>query len=304
MRTEVSVIVPIYNVERYLAKCVDSILAQTYGDFELILIDDGSPDRCGEIIDSYAVKDNRVVPIHQKNMGVSAARNAGLRVAKGDFLSFIDPDDFVSTDFLEVLVNEITKYDADIACCGCDSYDKNGNIKRMNSLPSGVMSRDEWIGHIFDIPRTIKSTNWNKLFRRECISVQYNTMYRICEDRLFLVQNSLHIQKAVYIDMPLYHLFERPDSATRADPSRQLEGLSAEKQILGIMKQEGGELYALSEADYLDTSLRLYNEFRTIAPDRAEIERSAYKCYMHHHLIHFLTNRKISIKQKVMYLIK
>ena len=88
----VSIIVPIYNVEKYLSKCIDSILAQTYNDIEVILVDDGSPDNCPKICDEYAQKDNRVIVIHQKNAGVSAARNAGLKAAHGEYIGFVDPD--------------------------------------------------------------------------------------------------------------------------------------------------------------------------------------------------------------------
>ena len=108
---KISVIVPIYNVEKYLRRCVDSILNQTFSDFELILVDDGSPDNCGKICDEYAVKDRRIVVIHQKNGGLSTARNAGIDWAfvnsNSQYLSFIDRDDWVHPDFLEFLYRAI-----------------------------------------------------------------------------------------------------------------------------------------------------------------------------------------------------
>lgn len=97
----ISIIVPIYKVEKFLPKCIESILNQTYSDFELILVDDGSPDKCPEICDEYAAKDQRIIVIHQKNSGVSAARNAGLKRAKGQYIGFVDPDDFVAPDMYE-----------------------------------------------------------------------------------------------------------------------------------------------------------------------------------------------------------
>jgi len=100
-----SIIVPIYNVEEYLVRCVDSILNQPYSDFELILIDDGSPDKCGSICDDYAIKDERIVVIHKKNGGLSSARNAGIDIARGNYLSFIDSDDFISEDFYKPNMN-------------------------------------------------------------------------------------------------------------------------------------------------------------------------------------------------------
>ena len=100
----VSIIVPIYNVEQYISKCIESILAQTYRDFELILVDDGSPDMCGTICDEYARTDSRVYVIHQENKGLSAARNAGISLAKGEYISFIDGDDYVEKDFFERII--------------------------------------------------------------------------------------------------------------------------------------------------------------------------------------------------------
>ena len=100
----ISVIVPVYMVEKYIHRCVDSILAQTCTDFELILVDDGSPDNCGAICDAYAEKDKRIVVIHQKNGGLSSARNAGLRRATGSFIAFVDSDDCIHQEMLEVLI--------------------------------------------------------------------------------------------------------------------------------------------------------------------------------------------------------
>lgn len=111
----VSVIVPIYKVEKYLSKCVESILAQTYQNLEIILVDDGSPDRCGQICDEYAKKDSRIRVIHKSNGGLSDARNVGIDACKGEYISFIDSDDFVSPYFIEILYKGIMEYDADIS---------------------------------------------------------------------------------------------------------------------------------------------------------------------------------------------
>lgn len=109
MNPLISVIVPIYNVEKYLARCVDSIVNQTYKDFELILVDDGSPDNSGKICDEYAKKDSRIKVVHKKNGGLSDARNAGMAVATGEYISFIDSDDYVSDDFFECLLDVMNK---------------------------------------------------------------------------------------------------------------------------------------------------------------------------------------------------
>ena len=114
---EVSVIVPVHKVEEYLCDCVDSILAQSFNDFELILVDDGSPDNCSIICDEYAEKDNRIVVIHQKNGGLSAARNAGIDISKGKYITFIDSDDLVSNTYLDTLYRGIIDNECDISVC-------------------------------------------------------------------------------------------------------------------------------------------------------------------------------------------
>lgn len=111
----ISVIVPVYNVEKYLSKCIDSILAQTYKNLEIILVDDGSPDNCPKICDEYAKKDNRIKVIHKENGGLSAARNVALDIAKGEYIGFVDSDDFIAEDMYEVLYNLAEKYNAEIS---------------------------------------------------------------------------------------------------------------------------------------------------------------------------------------------
>ncbi|MBQ9782222.1 MAG: glycosyltransferase family 2 protein [Clostridia bacterium] len=128
MNDLISVIVPVYNVQKYLPRCIESILNQSYKDIELILVDDGSPDNTGEICDYYAKKDSRVVVIHKENGGVSSARNAGLNIAKGKFINFVDSDDYIPNDSLENLINLQKENDADLVCCTFERLLQNGNI--------------------------------------------------------------------------------------------------------------------------------------------------------------------------------
>lgn len=128
----ISVIIPVYNAEKYLEKCINSILVQSFERFELILVDDGSTDSSGTICDSYAERDSRVKAFHKQNEGVSAARDFGVAHSKGEYIAFIDADDYIAEDYLKILYHDINKYHADIACCNssllCDekeivSYD-------------------------------------------------------------------------------------------------------------------------------------------------------------------------------------
>ena len=169
MKTEISVIVPIYRVEKFLPQCIESILNQTFTDFELILVDDGSPDRCPAICDEAAERDARVRVIHQANQGLSAARNAGIEIARGAWLSFVDADDFVAPNFLEALHDAAVRAGADCAVCGICLTDDTGKVIEP-SLPieveSGVrtgLSVLETIREKSNMPYVVA---WNKLCRR------------------------------------------------------------------------------------------------------------------------------------------
>lgn len=127
----ISVIVPIYNVEPYIHRCIDSILAQTYKQMQIILVDDGSPDRCGEICDEYSKKDSRIIVIHQENEGLSGARNTRLLFAKGDYIAFVDSDDWVHPKMYETLIGLSKKYNLDIvrsSVCETDNKDYKKSI--------------------------------------------------------------------------------------------------------------------------------------------------------------------------------
>lgn len=127
-----SVIVPVYKVEPYLHRCVDSIRNQTYKNLQIILVDDGSPDNCGKICDEYAELDARIIVVHQKNRGLSGARNTGLRYAKGDYVAFVDSDDWIDSSMYETLVDMIEKNDLDMARCGIVETDGKGKERIVN----------------------------------------------------------------------------------------------------------------------------------------------------------------------------
>lgn len=123
-----SIIVPVYDVERYLPKCIDSILAQTFTDFELILVEDGSPDNCPALCDAAAAKDARIRVIHQKNGGLSAARNAGLDAARGEWIGFVDSDDYIAPEMYEALYKAVQSTGADLALCDYAEVDETGAL--------------------------------------------------------------------------------------------------------------------------------------------------------------------------------
>lgn len=164
----VSVIVPIYNVEKYLPNCIQSVLRQSYVDFELILVDDGSPDSCYSICESYAKIDSRIKVIHQNNAGLSAARNTGIENAKGEYLTFVDSDDFVQSRYLEVLVDGCKKNQADLSVCSFIRCLSNDTLDSISDLPRTEMFdvfSDEKM-KVFLTTQKIRTSAWAKLYHK------------------------------------------------------------------------------------------------------------------------------------------
>jgi glycosyltransferase involved in cell wall biosynthesis len=196
---KVSIIVPVYNVEGYLPKCIDSILAQTFTDFELIIVDDGSTDSCGAICDEYANKDNRIKVIHKKNGGLSSARNAGIDIAKGDFFIFVDSDDYVHPEMCSLLFENLLKYNADIVACGCYIVKNDKIIKEIKASDEGAVTLDS----ISAISRLFKGEllpAWGKIYKRECFLNLRFPFGKIDEDFAVMYKLFYNCKKIVCIE--------------------------------------------------------------------------------------------------------
>lgn len=215
---KLSIIVPVYRVEAYLPACLDSILRQTLRDWELILIDDGSPDRCGAICDEYAENDPRIRVIHQDNHGVSAARNAGLRAAQGDYLGFVDADDLVSPEMYEVLLQEAENKGCDIAACGFSFCSEDGARLRTEPVPPGFFTRSELILSVYRMPNPFHGSMCNKIFRRELLTeLAFDESVAIGEDWLLLFECYQRANGAAAISEGFYAVRQRTNSATRTN---------------------------------------------------------------------------------------
>ena len=165
---EVSVIIPVYKVEKYIHKCIDSVLNQTFRDIQVILVDDGSPDNCGHICDEYSKADKRVSVVHKENGGLSDARNAGMKYAEGNYILFVDSDDYIEHDMIEYMYSRIKDSDADMATCGIyEVY--SDRIEEQKREPDFVCSGEEAFRCILQ-GHTIRGEVWNKLIRKSCMS--------------------------------------------------------------------------------------------------------------------------------------
>ncbi|MDE6010155.1 MAG: glycosyltransferase [Muribaculaceae bacterium] len=215
---EISIIVPVYKVERYLRQCLDSIRAQTFRDWECILVDDGSPDNCGAICEEYASQDPRFGVIHRSNGGLSAARNSGLAVARGRYIGFVDSDDWASPDLFRRLHELITTYEADVAQVGFQNEYVGFSRPKPLAHTVEVLDRPTLIRELFR-DKKLPNYMWNKLFRREVIDTPFPEGKKF-EDIYMFNSWSRNISALVMAPDILYHYRSRRGSIMYSDFSR------------------------------------------------------------------------------------
>lgn len=230
---KISVIVPIYGIEKYLPKCIDSLLQQSFSDFELILVDDGSPDNCPSICDDYAKIDTRIKVIHKKNGGILTARKEGLKNAAGKYIAFVDGDDWVDIFYLDTLFKLAEANDSDLVVTG-HFREFDGKIETIKPKTAGIYDEDQLISSI--IPNAIYNGNfcehgistyvWNKLFKRELLSkILFDVPIEIImgEDAA-ITYSYLAISKSLVISrIPLYYYRQRHDSIVKSIENPKME---------------------------------------------------------------------------------
>lgn len=217
---EISIIVPVYGVEKYLDKCVNSILNQTFTNFELILVDDGSKDNCPLMCEQYKEKDNRVRVIHKENGGLSDARNAGIEVATGKYIGFVDSDDYISYKMYEALYNAIEKNSADLSMCnfmciGEDEFIEDNDF----SIPEKVMSGIEILDRNKDDEKGSWVVAWNKLYKKELFKDIRYPVGKIHEDEFVYHKIMVKCKKVACVSEPLYFYLQRNNSIMKSDYS-------------------------------------------------------------------------------------
>lgn len=211
---EISIIVPVYNLERYLRECLDSIGNQTFSDWECILVDDGSSDSSGAICDEYAARDSRFRVIHQANGGVSVARNTGLDACRGRYIGFVDPDDYAHSDLFKRLHDLIVEYDADVAQVGIEKLYTTYTEKQTLVNAVTVYNRGEVAAELI-YERRMPSYLWNKLFKREVIDTRF-PVGQLYEDIYTISAWTRNIHKLVAAPDTLYFYRQRKGSITKS----------------------------------------------------------------------------------------
>lgn len=234
----ISIIVPVYNVETYLERCLDSILNQTYDNLEIILVDDGSTDCSGQICDAYKEKDDRVIVIHKKNGGLSSARNTGIEAATGAFVSCIDSDDFVDPDFVKILYRNLEAENAEISACNFNYYYEDGSVKVHGSNKIYRVCAPEEAIELIGRAKDFTASAWGKLYRKRLFNDICYPVGKLCEDQFVIYKLIMQCTKIVFDTTALYYYLIRSGSImTSANPKKMLDAVEAAKENEKLIKK-------------------------------------------------------------------
>ncbi len=260
----VSVIIPVYNVEVYLRRCVDSVLVQTLTDLEIILVDDGSPDNCPAICDEYARQDSRVKVVHKKNGGLGSARNTGLDVCKGGCVIFVDSDDFIAPGMISNLLNALLKEDADLSICGFQRVDENLLPRGgENSVPFYVLTGMEALEKLYTSDYQYFTIACNKLFKRTLFGSIRFPEGKLFEDGYAAFRYYYASNKVVCLPECFYYYFARVNSITTASLTlKNLDGVDADRDSLEFLLEKGCvDLAAKAQTKYVGAIINNLKRF-------------------------------------------
>lgn len=298
-KIEISVIVPVYNVAPYLAACVDSVLKQTFRQFELILVDDGSTDESGQICDQYQEQDSRVQVYHTENGGVSRARNFAMAKARGDFFIFVDSDDTIEPDMLETLYR-FTQKGPEIDCVICPAQSERADHYLLSSLNEPIPVNTPL--SLSDCPQLmfIRPAVWNKLIRKEILvknHIVFDTDLAIGEDLTFFLSYIQYCRKFIYIGgKAYYHYIQRSNSTMRKiDYEKNRTLITAFDRVLSTYRANGWLARYQEELEYL-AILHLYIAaiVRIIRTDYHHPLVQEIEGYMQEQFPDFRSNRYLS----------
>lgn len=300
-----SIIVPIYNVEKYLSRCIESILNQTFKDFELILVNDGSTDNCKEICEKYKRMDSRIIVANKKNGGLSSARNLGIDISKGDYIGFVDSDDFIDVHMYEILLNTINAYDSDIVIC--DYYKVNEyDIKKYEKMKSNNKDiKVENINNIDVIERIITRdikivVAWNKIYKRSLFD---NLRYKegvICEDEFLAHRIFYKCNKVSIINQKLYYYIQRKGSIINSPfSSKDFDKIYAIKDRVDFLNEKKiTNLIDKAEKSFMDYFVwNYFTGYQRL--ENIEYELKRLKKEFNSVFYRILDNKFISLNEKI-----
>ena len=259
---KISIVVPIYKIEKYIKECVDSLLKQTYTNLEIILVDDGSPDNCPQICDEYEKKDNRIKVIHKTNGGLSDARNFVIKACTGKYISFVDGDDYVEKDMYEIAMREMKRENAQIFICGC-YYLLNGKTKKrrekknikLNMNNVEAIDKMNIFGY-YDV------SAWGKVYERKLFENIEYPIGKLAEDRYTTYKVLDKAKKIIYDSTPLYIYRQRKNSITHSGNFKVNEDcISACKELMKYLVENHPEIMLNAKTKYVYLNIEEYNNY-------------------------------------------
>ncbi|MUV36898.1 putative glycosyltransferase YibD [Lentibacillus sp. JNUCC-1] len=307
MSPKVSIIVPVYNLEALLPKCVDSILAQTFTDFELILVNDGSPDESGAMCEAYAKMDSRVKVIHKQNGGTASSRNVGLSVATGDYIGFVDNDDYVHVTMFETLYRQAVLYDSDIIVCDFLKVDEGDNApaaeEQIISSVQHFNSR-EALNQFYTQNNVTFVVPWNKLYKRHLfdgVSYEVGNSY---DDETVAHLLYFKSRKTTYIHVPLYYYVQRQGSMVNSRYHLKRFGAVYALKGRAVFFREKQE-YELHEKALKVYMEKFFWHYFTAKKSLVNIddELKQLKRTFNENILHLLKIKGVSWKQKGMWML-
>lgn len=293
-----SVIIPVYKVEKYLRQCIDSVINQTYKNLEIILVDDGSPDNCGKICDEYAEKDKRVKVIHQLNKGVSAARNLGTELAKGEYIAYVDSDDWLDIHMYEELFKVLNKYNLDMIRCA--AFESDGKSKKVISpkkeYANKLFTNEEVLERYFD--EFLCKVIWNTIYEAKIVKgIMSPDGYR-SEDNYVSGMYLYRSKRMIIIDKPLYYYRKNPESITNSGNIRSIDICLCTYQLICDLQSDGFTNIKILKSLYKKLAREIFHFIR----DKNEKYRIVE---MKKELLSFLSNNlNLRRKFQLMYLIR
>lgn len=304
MEEKISVIVPVYKVEKYLPQCLDSLVNQTYGNLEIILVDDASPDGCGRICDEYASGDERIRVVHRpKNQGQASARNLGLEMATGEYVSFVDSDDWLSEDAYEKLLAGLREHGADCSVGHCVVVlDRDGELVVQKTKKKPV--RCESAADAMKDVLLGASAAWNRLYRRELFEGLRFQTGRINDDEALVLRAYERMDKIVFLDADSYFYRKRPGSITTSRFSlKMLDCVTNSRENLEFLREKKPELTPCAEYKYIKTMLWCYVNLRKVRKEekaQAKAERGKLRADIRVNRQAALKNPYLSIPLKIL----
>lgn len=296
MQEIISVIVPIYKVEEYLERCINSILDQTYKNLDIILVDDGSPDECPNICEEYAKKDDRIKVIHKKNGGLSDARNYGINIAIGQYISFVDSDDYIDKNMYQDMINELRKNNADIVSCAINNvYSDRIESSQIEEI---IYDTESALKNLI-LGRNLDQTVWNKLYKKDVINGILFEKGKINEDDFWTYQVFANSKKIITVNKPLYNYIHRESSIMGQGYSeKNLNGLEARYNQYKFIEKNYPELSLIAKKSVFFYAMFLYQK---LLISKHEINKS-YMCiqeYLKEIDFNNKEKKQLTIKEKI-----